>query len=113
MPKTAAISARIDPELKQNAEEIFTELGLTASQAITLFYKQVQFQNGLPFQVNLPNISVSIPCGDETAVFTGGRTVNKITWLRQPIDFLPRGRLPNGQRAILRFTVDVARGSEG
>ena len=58
MPKTAAISARIDPELKQNAEEIFTELGLTASQAITLFYKQVQFQNGLPFQVNLPNRSL-------------------------------------------------------
>jgi DNA-damage-inducible protein J len=55
MPKTAVISARIDPELKQNAEEVFKELGLTATQAITLFYKQVELENGLPFAVRLPN----------------------------------------------------------
>ncbi|MBN1659784.1 MAG: type II toxin-antitoxin system RelB/DinJ family antitoxin [Anaerolineae bacterium] len=55
MPKTAVISARIDPELKQNAEEVFKELGLTATQAITLFYKQVELENGLPFALRLPN----------------------------------------------------------
>jgi DNA-damage-inducible protein J len=37
MAKTAVISARIDSELKRNAEQIFRELGLTTSQAITLF----------------------------------------------------------------------------
>jgi DNA-damage-inducible protein J len=55
MPKTAVISARIDPELKRDAEEVFKELGLTASQAITLFYKQVELERGLPFLVRLPN----------------------------------------------------------
>ena len=39
MAKTAVISARIDPELKHNAEQIFRELGLTASQAIIFLTK--------------------------------------------------------------------------
>ena len=55
MPKTAVISARIDPQLKQQAENVFKELGLTASQAITLFYKQVELERGLPFAIRLPN----------------------------------------------------------
>ncbi len=55
MTKTAVISARIDPGLKQNTEQIFQELGLTTTQAITLFYKQVALQRGLPFAVKLPN----------------------------------------------------------
>jgi DNA-damage-inducible protein J len=55
MPKTAVISARIDPELKHGAEEVFKELGLTVTQAITLFYKQVELERGLPFAVRVPN----------------------------------------------------------
>ena len=55
MPKTAAISARIDPKLKHGAEEVFKELGLSATQAITLFYKQVELERGLPFAVRVPN----------------------------------------------------------
>ncbi len=55
MPKTAVISARIDSELKHNAEEVFKELGLTTTQAITLFYKQVELARGLPFMVRVPN----------------------------------------------------------
>ncbi len=53
--KTAVISARIDPELKQGAEKVFHELGLTSTQAITLFYKQVELERGLPFAVRVPN----------------------------------------------------------
>ena len=55
MPKTAVISARIDPELKHSAEVVFKELGLTATQAITLFYKQVELERGLPFAIRVPN----------------------------------------------------------
>jgi DNA-damage-inducible protein J len=55
MSKDAVISARIDPDIKHNAEQVFKELGLTSSQAITLFYKQVDFQKGLPFEVRIPN----------------------------------------------------------
>lgn len=55
MVKTSTISARIDPELKNRVERVFRELGLTSSQAITLFYKQVELQRGLPFIVRIPN----------------------------------------------------------
>ena len=55
MPKTAVVTARIEPELKHDAEAVFKELGLTATQAITLFYKQVELEGGLPFAVRVPN----------------------------------------------------------
>jgi DNA-damage-inducible protein J len=55
MAKTSTISARIDPKLKENAERIFNNLGLTTAQAITLFYRQVELQHGLPFSVKFPN----------------------------------------------------------
>jgi len=54
MSKTETIRARIEPELKRKAERVFRKLGLTTTQAITLFYKQVELQNGLPFQVAIP-----------------------------------------------------------
>ncbi len=54
MSKTAMVRARIEPELKEETEKIFRELGLSVTQAITLFYKQVQTRNGLPFNVVIP-----------------------------------------------------------
>ena len=56
MSKTAVISARIDSVLKRNAEEILGKLVLTRAQAITLFYKQVELERGLPFSVRIPNV---------------------------------------------------------
>ena len=55
MSKTSTIRARIEPDLKGKAEHIFKQLGLTTTQAITLFYKQVELTNGLPFNVAIPN----------------------------------------------------------
>ena len=55
MAKSAMIRARVEPELKRQAEELFSELGLSATEAITLFYKQVTVHRGLPFSVRLPN----------------------------------------------------------
>ncbi len=55
MAKTAMIRARVEPELKQEAEKVFTTLGLSPTEAITLFYKQTTLQNGLPFALRIPN----------------------------------------------------------
>ncbi|MDI6792543.1 MAG: type II toxin-antitoxin system RelB/DinJ family antitoxin [bacterium] len=52
MDKTTLISAKIDADFKHKAEQIFRELGLTPTQAITLFYKQVDLQHSLPFVPN-------------------------------------------------------------
>jgi DNA-damage-inducible protein J len=55
MSKTATVRARIQPKLKEHAETIFHRLGMNATQAITLFYKQVELRDGLPFEVVIPS----------------------------------------------------------
>ena len=55
MAKTEMIRARVEPELKQEAEELLGELGLSVTEAITLFYKQLTMHRGLPFEVKIPN----------------------------------------------------------
>ena len=54
MAKSANLYARIEPEVKEQAEAILNALGIPASNAITMFYKQVILQRGLPFAVKLP-----------------------------------------------------------
>ena len=54
MAKSANLYARIEPEIKEQAEAILNALGIPASNAITMFYKQVILQRGLPFAVKLP-----------------------------------------------------------
>ena len=55
MAKTAMIRARTDERLKKQVEHILKRLGMTSSEAINLFYRQVQLRNGLPFPVEIPN----------------------------------------------------------
>ncbi len=55
MNKSAMIRARVDPVLKDEVEKLFGQLGLSATQAITLFYQQVRLNRGLPFDVRIPN----------------------------------------------------------
>ena len=54
MSKSAMVRARLEPDLKNHADEIFHRLGLNATQAITMFYKQVELREGLPFDVAIP-----------------------------------------------------------
>jgi DNA-damage-inducible protein J len=54
MAKTATITARIDAELKTDVQHVFAELGLTSAQAITLFFRLVKLNRGLPFDVKIP-----------------------------------------------------------
>ena len=55
MSKTAIIRARVEPELKEQAETVFKRLGVSTTQAIAMFYKQVILRKGLPFDVAIPN----------------------------------------------------------
>ena len=54
MARTSNIYARIDPELKEQAETILRQLGIPMSNAIGLFLRQVVMQRGIPFQMKLP-----------------------------------------------------------
>lgn len=55
MAKTATIRARIEPRLKEDVEKLFQKMGLTTTEALNLFYRQVKLRNGLPFNVVIPN----------------------------------------------------------
>ena len=55
MAKTEVVRVRINPELKRNVEALLSKLGLTTTEAITLFFRQMELRNGLPFPVELPN----------------------------------------------------------
>ncbi len=55
MGKTAMIRARIEPELKEKVEHLFHRLGLSMTEAIGLFFRRALNQQGLPFDVWLPN----------------------------------------------------------
>jgi DNA-damage-inducible protein J len=47
--KTEMISARVDPKLKKSAERIFTRIGITTTEAIRLFLKQVELHRVFRF----------------------------------------------------------------
>ena len=53
--KSANLYARIEPDVKEKAENILAKLGIPASSAINMFYKQIILQRGLPFEVKLPS----------------------------------------------------------
>jgi DNA-damage-inducible protein J len=55
MAKSANLYARIEPNLKEQAETILNALGIPASNAIIMFYKQIILQNGIPFELKLPD----------------------------------------------------------
>ncbi|MCI0494650.1 type II toxin-antitoxin system RelB/DinJ family antitoxin [candidate division KSB1 bacterium] len=55
MSKTEMIRARIEPDLKNEVENIFSELGLSPTTAINMFYRQVKLLKGLPFTIRIPN----------------------------------------------------------
>ncbi len=58
MAKTANLYARIEPDVKDQAEAILSALGIPVSNAINMFYKQIILQRGIPFEMKLPQNSV-------------------------------------------------------
>jgi len=55
LAKSGMIRARVAPDLKAEAESILDDIGLSASDAIRMFYKQVTLCKGLPFEARIPN----------------------------------------------------------
>lgn len=52
---TDKVQARISPDLKHGAEQVFKRLSISPTEAIRMFYRQVQLRQGLPFDVRIPN----------------------------------------------------------
>ena len=54
--KTATVTVRMEPEIKEKAEKIMEELGLPVSVVISMFYRQIIAKNGIPFALTIPGI---------------------------------------------------------
>ena len=59
MANTAAVYARIDTNLKESAEDILAQLGITPSSAIQMLYRQIVLTRGLPLDLHLPSLQNS------------------------------------------------------
>ena len=56
MEKTATLNLRVNPTVKQRAEEVLTRLGIPMSTAIDIYLNQILLTGGIPFAVTLPNV---------------------------------------------------------
>ncbi|WYD81833.1 MAG: type II toxin-antitoxin system RelB/DinJ family antitoxin [Candidatus Electrothrix gigas] len=55
MEKTATIQARINPQVKKDAQKILNQLHITMSEAIALYLTQITLHKGIPFEIKIPN----------------------------------------------------------
>ncbi|HEY4474221.1 MAG TPA: type II toxin-antitoxin system RelB/DinJ family antitoxin [Candidatus Paceibacterota bacterium] len=53
--KTSYVTARVEPKLKKSAGKVFRAVGISTSDAMTLFLKRVVMDQGMPFPIRIPN----------------------------------------------------------
>ena len=75
MAKTGYINARVEKKLKSDAEKVLRNVGVNTSDAVSMFLRQVVLQEGLPFEVRIPNKATRKAIADLRAgkgkVYTG------------------------------------------
>lgn len=54
MARTSNIYVRVEPEIKEQAENVLEQLGIPMSNAISVFLRQIVLQKGIPFEMKLP-----------------------------------------------------------
>lgn len=59
MAKTANVLARVEPEVKEQAENIMDKLGVPASVVINMLYKQIIMTKSIPFSLSIPKKPIS------------------------------------------------------
>lgn len=86
MLKTQIINARVQPELKRSAEIILRSLGVSTTDAISMFLSQVVLNRGIPFPIKLPNKETR----DAIKAFKAGKGVKKYRTTQQMMDDLSK-----------------------
>ena len=54
MPKKASLNIKIEPEVKEKAEQVLKEIGMSPTEAINLFYKQITLNKSFLLEIKLP-----------------------------------------------------------
>lgn len=55
MSKSAIVQARVEPALKKEVERVLREIGLSTTEAITLFFNRIRLEQGIPFELKIPD----------------------------------------------------------
>ena len=76
---TSIINARIDSETKEQAKAILQKLGINTSQAIALFFRQIIYTRGIPFELRLPNKTTV----DTFKKTDAGRELNRVSDIKE------------------------------
>ena len=92
--RTANIYTRVDPDTKEQAEEILNSLGIPMSNAIGMFLKQVVLQRGIPFDMKLPDKAPAIKSIDEMT------EEQLAAELQKGIDDMLAGRVYSGEEVM-------------
>ena len=83
MANSSAVYVRMDPALKESAEAILEQLGITSSSAVQMLYKQIILHRGLPFSLTLP---------DNRPIAVGGMSRTQLdTELNKGVESLKNG----------------------
>ena len=53
--KTANLNVRMDPELKEEVQSILDTLGISTTEAVRAYFKQIKLHQGIPFELRIPN----------------------------------------------------------
>jgi len=77
----STVRARVDGQLKQEVEEILSQIGLSTSQAITLFLKRIKYEKGIPFELKVPNATTLKAM--EEAKDNDGKTINLKSFVKK------------------------------
>ena len=66
MARTANVFARVEPEVKEQAEQVLEQLGIPMSNAVGMFLRQIVLQRGIPFEMKLPAYEEPVAYGSLT-----------------------------------------------
>lgn len=90
MPKTAVLNVRLDPEIKANAEQLYSALGLTLSDAVNVFLRQSVLDGGMPFRPHQPRYSLETENAmqEARAILSGAQPAPRYSSARQLFDAL-------------------------
>lgn len=96
MEKTTTLNLRVNPAVKQRAEEVLSQLGMPMSTAIDIYLKQISITGGIPFAVTLPRIPEAVNMDLMT-------TEELHAKLQKGYDDIEAGNVQNAAEAFAKF----------
>ena len=96
MEKTATLNLRINPVVKERAEEVLSQLGIPMSTAINMYLNQISLTGGIPFSVSLPKAPASVSADTMT-------TEEIHQKLERGYRDIAAGKVQNAEEAFAKF----------